>query len=163
MSPMELRKLGAVSRQISSSVPQARDLELLSHLNHTVDLLADMTVRFESMALVTQQYVEIVQKANFESVAELEPLEDMFAQTLALTEDAYEGIVALRRDAVEDPLITDEDGIVEAYDCLLDQAAAFFNSLGNLSWIIGEHIAEADNVLPGEFTSAKALAEAMGA
>ncbi|WP_420955248.1 hypothetical protein [Burkholderia gladioli] len=70
---------------------------------------------------------------------------------------AYEAHKEKRQAAVDDPDLDEDDGVVEAYDDLLDALAAAHNAVNELCWALGEHSAEFSPVLEGEFFSAEDL------
>lgn len=162
MSVIEIRKLGAISRQINSTIQEARALAILNQLEDTLDVIADMTVKFESMALMLDQQNETLSKATFESATDLEQLEPAFAEALVVTEKCYDGLKSLRHRAADDPRVTDDDCLVEAYDALLDQVAAFFNNLSKMAWMIGEQVADMEEASPDSYANPDELFKAIG-
>jgi len=165
MSSTELRKLGAFGRQVRDKIGSRRELNLLDQIDETVERLADETVRIQSLALMNEHFIEALQKCTItkqESIEALAKVESMFEKCIELTAEYYSDQVARRQGAVDDPRLTEEDGVVEGYDALLQEISALHNNLSTLNWIIREHIAEADVTLPGTFESADALFEAMG-
>lgn len=162
MSLTELRILDAFSRHLSTTISESRDLELLGQIENTVEAVADETVKYQSVALMMDHYLDAVQKANFSSIEALKALETAFAKASLATETNFNDAVARRQSAIDDARLVADDGIVEAYDALLEQLAATFNSVSQMAWILGEHIAESDKTLPGTFASADELFAAMG-
>ena len=162
MSTLELRKLGAFGRQISQIIPEARDLDLLGAIEKTVEAIADETVKFQSLDLMAEHFLSILQKADFTSEDALAQLEKVIPASLEILEKYYNTQVAKRQSAIEDLRLTEEDGIVEAYDSLLHEICSLHNNLNSLCWVIGEHAAELDKKLPGSYSNADDLFEAMG-
>lgn len=162
MSTVELIRLGAFGRQISKIIPDARDLVLLSEIEQTVDVVADLTIKFQAVALITEHYRELLHKELPPDSDALAKLEEIIPECLVATENFYNANVAKRQYAIDDHRLTEDDGIVDAYDGLLGEVSSFYNSLSSLSWIIGEHRAEADVTLPGRHTTVDDLFAAMG-
>lgn len=162
MSAAELRKLGALGRQVIDAIPQDRDLGLLGKIDETVDALADKTVKFQAMALAMDHYIPALQKTVFSTTKGLDELESIFSKSAALADEYYGLLVVKRQCAIDDFRLTEEDGIIASYDALLDQVAAFHNNLNTLAWIVGEHIAEVEEAVPGSFANADELFKAIG-
>jgi len=161
MSAVELRILGAVGRQLSS-MPQVRDLEILGKIELALEAIADQTLKFQSMALALDRLIEKIQKATLDSADGLAELGGIFDTALVMCEDYYNSLIAIRKEAAEQEDLDEDDGIIDGLDMLMEQVAAFHNNLSALDWIIGEHIAEMDVTLPGSFSDADALFQAMG-
>ncbi|TFW15928.1 hypothetical protein [Duganella callida] len=161
MSAVELQILGAVGRTLRE-MPQARDLELLGKIDQTLKAVADQTVKFQSMSLMVDSLIDPVQKAKFPNTDKLVEVEAAFVSALPVSEKYYDTVVAMRQSAVDDKRLTEDDGIVEAYDALVEQAAAYHNSLSNLAWIIGEQIVDAEETVPLSFEDADDMFASMG-
>lgn len=162
MSSVEIHILGALSRQVKNTVPGVLDIERLDQISVTVDALADDTVNFQSMALAMDHYLDVLKRATFTSINGLEELQQVFLETATLAEKFYNIQVAMRQCAVDDHRLTGKADIVESYNALLEQVAAFYNKVNSLAWIIGEDIAEFDEVAPGSFADAQELFKAIG-
>lgn len=74
---------------------------------------------------------------------------------------AYKAHQRRRESAARDPRLNSDDGVVDAFDGLLDAMAAAHNALNDLCWALGEHDADFDEVLDGEFASADAMIKAL--
>ena len=162
MSAIAMHILGAFGRQVKNTVPAVVDIGLLDQISITVDALADDTVNFQSMALAINHYLDVLKKTSFTSIDGLEELQQVFLETGTLAEKFYDIQVAKRQCAVDDPRLKEMGRIVESYNALLEQVAAFYNNVNSLAWIIGEHIAEFDEVAPGSFADAQELFKAIG-
>ena len=162
MSATELLFLDAFSRQLSNTLSEARDLNLLGQIQQTVEAVADRTVQYQSLVLMMEHYIETVQKATLSSPEVIQSLEQAFLNAASAVELFYHKIVAQRQSAADDSRLTSEDGVVEAYDALIEQVSATYNCANQMAWILGEHLAELDETLPGTFSSAEDLFEAMG-
>lgn len=162
MSATELRKLGAFGRQVKDEFSTIREIVLLDQIEETMDALAYETVKFQSMALMTDHFIESLQKCSTPDVQAFTALEALFVKCRDLVEKYHVTQIAQRQCAIEDSRLTSEDGIVDAYDALLQEIAELHNNMNSLAWIIGEHLAEAESALPGSFDSAEKLFEAMG-
>jgi hypothetical protein len=162
MSTVELRFLDAFSRQLSHTLSDSRDLNLLGQIQQTVELVADRTVQYQSLVLMMEHYIDIVQKATLSSPEVAQSLERAFLSAADSVELFYNKILAQRQSAIDDSRLTADDGVVDAYDALIEQVSATYNCANQMAWILGEHLAEFDETLPGKFDTAEALFEAMG-
>ncbi|NIE68210.1 hypothetical protein [Burkholderia sp. Ax-1719] len=74
---------------------------------------------------------------------------------------SFEAHSELRATAAQNPELHEDDGVVEAFDGLLDALAAAHNALNDLCWALGEHEADFDKVAGGKHTSAADLIAAL--
>lgn len=74
---------------------------------------------------------------------------------------AYEVHQARKRESLEALKPDESDGVVEAYDELLDAIASAHNAVNALCWALGEHDADYDEVAGTGFTSADELIHAL--
>jgi len=162
MSTVERLKLDAFGRQVSNALSSTRDISLLAQIDETIEAVADEVVKFQSLALMTDHFIEVLQKAAIPDVSGLAELQLMFARSIEIVASYHQNQIIKRQSAIEDKRLTNEDGIVDAYDTLIQQVAQFHNNLSSLSWLLGEHLAEADTTMPETFTSADALFKAIG-
>lgn len=75
---------------------------------------------------------------------------------------AFDAHKDMRQAAVDDPNLHDEDGVVEAYDGLLDALAAAHNAVNELCWALGEHEADFDAPTRTRFDNVDDMFAAMG-
>lgn len=160
MSTLEIRKLKAFGRQIQAGVP--RDLGLLGVIDETLEALDIEVEKFSQMNHAAGQYVEMAKKSAPNNVGSLEEIESLFASSRQLVGEYYYQNEEKQQAAVNDPRLTEEDGIVEAYDHLLAELASLHNNLNTIAWLIGEHVADTDKQAPGSFDNAEDLFAAMG-
>jgi len=163
MSTVEFRKLKALGRQIDQELGVApRDLELLDEIEKTVAKMEVQTSKFQGMVLQAENFVDQIQKGIPEDASNLDEVAEMFEKTRDVVADFYALNAIKRQSAVDDDRLTADDCVVDCYDSLLDTLASLHNSLNSIAFLIGEHIAEADTLAPGEFNSADELFVAMG-
>ncbi len=163
MSTGEFKKLKAFGRHVDQEFGVApRDLELLGEIEKTVARMEIQTAKFQGMALVAEHFVEQMQKSVPPDAVNLDELAAMFEKTRDVVGEFYALNVEKRQNAIDDDRLTADDCVVDCYDSLLEILSALHNSLNSLAWLIGEHIAEADVVVDGKFSSADDLFAAMG-
>lgn len=160
MSTLEIRKLKAFGRQIQAGVP--RDLDLISEIDNTLEVLDIEVEKFSQMNHAAGLYVEMARKTAPCNIGSLEEIEALFASSRQLVGEYFYQNEERRQAAANDPRLTDEDGIVEAYDYLLTVLASLQNNLNTITWLVGEHVADSDKKAPGAFSSAEELFAAMG-
>lgn len=161
MSPSELRILEAFGSHVYRECERC-DLSSLEDMDAAKEAIFTDVGKFQSMALATEHYVRLLRKSAVLDAPRLAPLQTVFLKTRDRAGVYYAAIVERRQCAIDVPGLPVGDGIVEAYEALLAVLAALHNGLNALAWIIGEQIAETDNVLPGSFSSADDLFSAMG-
>ncbi|CAB3795982.1 hypothetical protein LMG28688_04210 [Paraburkholderia caffeinitolerans] len=74
---------------------------------------------------------------------------------------AYDEQAKMRESAANAPSLHEDDGVVEAFDGLLDAIAAAHNAMNDLCWAVGEHEADFDKVASGTYKSADDLLAAL--
>jgi hypothetical protein len=138
----------------------ARSLDLLKAIDDTVFAVCQLRNRVDEFAGSASELLQALKRAE-------QPL-DPDGSLLRVLESARDSVhdlygkVAGQLDRVrQSPQVQPEDGLIEAYQRLLDSMAGAHNILNDLCWAIGEHDADFDEVLEGEFTSAEDLIKAL--
>ncbi len=163
MSTVAFRKLMAFGRHVDQEFGgEPRDLELLGEIEKTVAKMEVQTAKFHGMALMAERFVEQMQRSIPAETVHLDELATMFEKTRNMVGEFYALNVEKRQNAIDDDRLTADDCVVDCYDSLLEILATLHNSLNSIVWLIGEHIAEADVVVEGEFSNADDLFAAMG-
>lgn len=137
-----------------------RSIDLLKAIDDTIYACCVMRDQLDSLTGISAEFVQSLKRA----VAPLDP-EGTVLRKLEEGRDAlsvaYEEHKRKREAAARAPELSSDDGVVEAYDGLLDSLAAAHNATNELCWALGEHDADFDEVLEGEFTSADGMIEAL--
>jgi hypothetical protein len=141
MSALEIRALKAFGRQILGDA--TRDLDLLRAIDATLDTLDIELGRVEQLNHAAERFIELIRTATapIESDVDLVALFDLARDPVG---EAHSLLKRRQQSAVNDSDLRDDDGIVEAYSCLIEATAEFHNHLNTLSWMIGEHNADFD-------------------
>lgn len=160
MSVLEIRRLKAFGQQVR--VDASRDLKLLRTIETTLDALDIDQERVNQLNQAAEQFIDLAKKSVSSAIGDSTGLVTLFDGARDEVGEAHGILVEKHRSAISDPVLHDDDGIVEAYACLLSATAALYNNLNELSWIIGEHEADLDKTLPGAYSNADDLFAAMG-
>lgn len=138
-----------------------RDLVLLRQIEETVDQL-------EVEACIFSHYEKLISRAA-DNLKSTHVLLDKDGKLLSMFENARDAVESLYdhsekqcQSARDDTALTEEDGVVEGYCKLLVTLAHLHRALNDLCWALGESTADHDTVLPGEFTGADDLFDAIG-
>lgn len=158
MERTEVRRLRSFGQVVEFQA--SRGVDFLTKIDDTI--YACCVERDQLHALVgnAQEMVQSLRRAaapidaDGKALAMLETARDALAK-------AYEQHRAMRESAAKDPNLHEEDGVVEAFDGLLDALAAAHNAMNDLCWAVGEHDADFDEVLEGEFSNADDLIRAL--
>lgn len=160
MSALEVRRLKAFGRQVLGDT--ARDLELLRDIETTLDALDIELGRTSLFNAAAEKFIEIVKASTSTTIDENIGLVDVFDSARDEVGKAYQMFKNKHQYALRASELDDDDGIVEAYECLLSATATLHNNLNTLSWLVGEHEADLDETLPGAYSNANDLFAAMG-
>ena len=160
MSTLEIRRLKAFGYQVRGDV--ARDLGLLRAIETTLDALDIEQERVSQLNLAAEKFIAMVKKSASSAIADDINLVTLFDSARDAVSKAHEAFAEKHDCAFNDPELDDDDGIVEAYECLVSAIATLHNNLNTLSWLIGEHEADLDEKLQGSYGSADELFAAMG-
>lgn len=138
----------------------ARSLDLMRAIDDAIyacnaqrDMLKDLTGK-------AHELIQVLRRCN----GSLDPNRDIQANLERgrdALEEVYKVFAQKRASAASDPKLTQEDGVVEAFDHLLDATAAAQNAINDLAWHLGEHEADLDGTADGVFTSADDLIKAL--
>lgn len=118
----------------------ARSLRLLSMIDETI----------ESLSMVSDDITGLnaMFSARLDSLVDVEhPIpEEHIIPALEQSQDSMaemHGVFSTRRKAaVRDPMLSDEDGVVDAYDAAINAVCELNNTIEKLRWAILEHNAD---------------------
>lgn len=134
LSAAELMGVGAV-----------RSLDLLRHIDGTIDALTHLT---ELLRTTERAFVKVKATISAGEAAKAIPEEDL----IPVLEDLQNGLVQSHAEskqkmecAIEDPLLSDEDGVVDAYAILLDALISLNSTTEGLRWAILESNADTES------------------
>lgn len=159
MSTLEIRRLKAFGQQVWDDA--VRDLQLLRQIATTLDELDIEQERANQLNRTADEFIQKLRSAKGVIPRET-GLVDLFNKARDIVGDAHGTLCARLRLARADKRLTEEDGIVIAFENLVESISTLHNNLNSLSWLIGELEADGDSELPGTYSSAKQLFEAMG-
>lgn len=160
MSVLEIRRLKAFGYQVRGDA--ARDLELLRDIETTLDALDIELERASQLNQAAEKFIELVKKSASSTIGDDTDLVALFDSARDTVGRAHKMFGERHQCALNAPELDDDDGIVEAYECLMSATATLHNNLNTLSWLIGEHEADLDETLPGAYGNADDLFSAMG-
>lgn len=138
----------------------ARSVDLLKAIDDTIYACEQLRRMMEQFTGAAGEFVQSLKRTDHavdkdgEGLAELERARDAI-------QELYDIQQRKRAAACADGRLHADDGVVEAYDQLLDGIAATHAALNDLCWALGEHESDFDEVLEGEFTSADELIGAL--
>lgn len=159
MVTMEVRTLRSFGQRVEFEA--TRSVDLLKAIDDTIYACA--VLKETISALATEAHNQIGNLKRADSPADPD---GSIQQKLEAARDSlaalYKMFVTRRDSAHNDKRLSDEDGVVDAYDQLLDTIADTHNVMNELCWVVGEQAAEYDKPLEGEFESADDLFKAMG-
>lgn len=160
MSALEIRALKAFGRQVLGDA--ARDLDLLRAIDSTLDMLDIEMGRVEQLNHAAEKFIDTIGEAPgpIESDIDLVALFDKARDSVG---EAHALLKRRHQSAINDPNLRDEDGIAEAYACLIEATAEFHNHLNALSWAIGEHNADFDKPTGKAYADIEDMLRDMGA
>jgi hypothetical protein len=137
-----------------------RSVDLLKAIDDTIYACCVQRDKLDHLSGLSAEFIQHLKRVDGpidpsgEILRELEKARDAIM-------DAYKIHEKKRAAAAAAPELTPDDGVVEAYDSLLDSLAAAHNVTNELCWALGEHDADFDEVLEGEFTSAEDMIKAL--
>lgn len=141
----------------------ARNLQLLQAIESTLDGLSSDTALIETIAKGFAELQERLEKVNPSAAV------DPAGQVCSALEGASDCCVRMfhratgkHRAACEDPRLTEDDGVAEAYEGHIDALKRLHDSIEHLRDYVATHDALLDAPSGGSYTSADALFEAMG-
>ncbi|ALD90312.1 hypothetical protein CR3_1071 [Cupriavidus gilardii CR3] len=137
-----------------------RSVDLLKAIDDTIYACCVQRDSLDHLSGLSAEFVQHLKRvekpvdADGTILRKLEDARDAIAR-------AYDIHQRKREAAARAPELTPDDGVVEAYDSLLDSLAAAHNITNELCWALGEHDADFDEIVDGEFTSADDLIGAL--
>lgn len=160
MTTLEVRQLKAFSTQIRTAA--RRDLDLLKVIEDTLDALDIRCTVIRQMNLGADQFIKKFSETHVSLPGEDVDVAHLFEKARDAVAAAYERCSVKHLCAVSAPELDEDDGVVEAYALLLTETAALHEKLNTLAWLIREQEADQDIALPGVYSNADDLFEAMG-
>lgn len=160
MTTLQVRKLKAFCTKVQFDA--CRELPLLHAIEETLDVL---DLRCESLRQANEaadRFVAALKNDEHPTGNGEVNLVALFENARDAVAEDYEESSAKLICAINAPELEDEDGVVEAYALLLTEIAALHDKLNTMCWLLREHEADNDEVLPGVFSSADDLFAAMG-
>lgn len=135
-------------RQVLAS--DARSLEVLRDIEATVDTLAWYRRRVDSDADFVESTVDLINRS-----ADVLVTLDADGAICASLEDAQRGIETFRAEQCERreaarraPELREDDGVVDAYDEVIEAAARLHDAINTVRWCIMEHDADLERGQP---------------
>jgi hypothetical protein len=159
MSALEIRALKAFGRQVLGDA--ARDLELLRAIDATLDTLDVEMGRVDQLNHAAEKFIETIRAATTPVESDID-LVALFDKARDSVGEAHALLKRRHQSAVNDTNLRDDDGITEAYACLIEATADFHNHLNTLSWMIGEHNADFDKPTGKAYSNVEDMFRDMG-
>ena len=157
MTTMQIRSLQAFGRQVVADVVLAsRDLVLLRAINDTLDWIDVEAGRVRQLDSDAERFIQTIKSAKAPIVSDID-LVSLFDGARDAVGEAHAVLVMKHKCAMDDPVLLDEDGIVDAYADLINGVAILHNRLNTLSWVIGEHNADFDKPTGKAYTDVDAM------
>jgi hypothetical protein len=162
---MHLRH-GISSASISPSNVQAlaaRNLNLLHDIESTLAALNDDTKLFDAITATFEEVTNRLKANPPESAVDADgETSNILVQTADSTRRLYERAVSKRESARADLSLTDDDGVVDAYDALISSLRNLFDAIEVLREWIETFDAILEPALEGVFSTVDDLFAAMG-
>jgi hypothetical protein len=159
MVTMEVSTLRSFGQRVEFEA--ARSVELLKAIDDTIYACAVFKDTTDALVKEAHNLIASLKRLDRPIDTDGAALKNLETARDALGA-AYQRFTAMRESARRDTRLSDEDGVVEAFDTLLDCIADAHNTVNELCWAVGEHDADFDKPLEGEFESADDLFKAMG-
>jgi len=155
MHTTQVRELKAFGRVVQS---RSRDLVLLKTIEETLAQLDEELVQLKMANTAADEFIVALKNHDIGSILDEDvDVVGVFEQARDHIGTYFEKISRCHISAVNDSELHDEDGVVEAFASIQEEAAELHNKLNTLAWLIGEGIADTQKPLEGEFTSAADL------
>lgn len=135
----------ALSAAELMSVGAVRSLDLLRAIDGTIEALSHHTQLLQSAQRV---FSELLKAISAESAPRAIREEELIPALEALQDALMKSFKDFSRKmdcAVQDPRLSDEDGVVDAYQILLDALTGLNTTAENLRWGILENNADIEN------------------
>ncbi len=118
----------------------SRNLELLRAIDTTIERLCYDQRYFSQMAKLAKEVTDDVLRAPKESVLDSTGSgeKDLLAGQEAIHE-LHQELIQLRQSAIEDPRLTDDDGVADEYGRTIQIVAETHNAINTLRWVVKEH------------------------
>ncbi len=137
-----------------------RSVELLKAIDDTIYACCVLREQVDALAGAAAEQIQAIKRAD----GSIDP-DGKILRQLEQGRDAlnasYETLLKKRNLAAQAPQLKSDDGVIEAIDILLDAVSAAHNVVNDLCWELGEHEADLDTVLEGEYSSADDLIKAL--
>lgn len=137
-----------------------RSVDLLKAIDDTIYACCLLRQQVDALTGASEEFIQALKRAKNPIDPDGSVLRQLEEGRDAL-DVAYKAHQRKREAAAQAPDLSPDDGVVEAYDSLLDSLAAAHNSTNELCWALGEHDADFDEVVEGEFASADDMIKAL--
>lgn len=137
-----------------------RSVELLKAIDDTIYACCVLREHVDTLAGAAAEQIQAIKRADGpidpdgKILRQLEHGRDAFSSS-------YETLLKKRNLAAQAPELNPDDGVVEAIEMLMDSVSAAHNIVNELCWVLGEHEADRDEVLEGEYSTAEDLIKAL--
>lgn len=120
-----------------------RSIELLDAIESTIDALCYDQKMFDAFAQIAHQVLERVRQLKpIKPIDSDGAVADGFLKAQAATRDLYDLLLLKRDSAINDARLTEEDGVAEEYQRLIEIVKDLHDCLNDLRWAVGEHDAD---------------------
>ncbi|WP_155121881.1 MULTISPECIES: hypothetical protein [Burkholderia cepacia complex] len=158
MIRMEVSRLRSFGQLVEFEA--SRSVDLIKAIDDTIYAVCKLRDQADTLAGEAAELIQSIKRAEGSIDADGEILRLLEHGRDAL-HTSYESLLRKKDAASRAPELKSEDGLVEAYEVLLDSVSAAHNIVNELCWTLGEHEAELDEVMDGEYSSAEDLIKAL--
>lgn len=140
-SPHTLSALG--EDVLAGTQRSLRTLELLHAIEATIDALCYDQTRFGAIAAFTRKVEETLRTCPRDKP--LDPdghVEAVLLSGQEATKKYYDRLISAREIARREPIINDEDGLVDAFTVTIAVVAELHNAVNDVRWALGEYDAD---------------------
>jgi hypothetical protein len=161
VTTLQVRKLRAFVYKVQHDAVH-RELPLLRAIEETLDVLDLRCEGLRQANEAADRFITMLRNDEFPASNGDASLVDLFEEARDVIGNEYAASSEKHVCAINAPELEDEDGIVDAYALLLTEMAVLHEKLNTMCWLLREHEADNDETLPGVFSNADGLFEAMG-
>ena len=131
-----------------------RSLGLLRDIDRTIAGLCYDQQHFKSFAEIALKTAESIRKAPCIKILDAEgAIEEKLRRGQEAARQMRACLIAGRDSASEDPDLTEEDGVVEEFDCTIEAVTDLHNAIDELRIVLGEHEADVSTRVEGRVFS----------
>lgn len=158
----DVQRLLAFGRNVRDEVLSWHEKKLPDSTNEAPAALEAKTANLEAMNAEAERFIALVQTATLPDSSDLDAVEKQLAAARDALGQYFAQQAEKRKRALEDTAPHQADRVAHCYNPLLAALANLHNSFNALAWLLGEHVAEADELVPGKFGSKEDLLAALG-